>query len=95
MRPSSSSSDGGRRGDGGGGLFDGVLAAGAVRAAVGDEAWIRALLDAEAARARAAARTGLAPAADAEAVAAACAGLEVDRQPGGAAGPAPAGRRAR
>lgn len=70
MRPSSSSSDGG--------LFDGVLAAGAVRAAVGDAAWVRALLDAEGALARAAARTGLATAADAEAVTAACAGLDVD-----------------
>ena len=70
MRPSSSNSEGG--------LFDGVLAAGAVRAAVGDAAWVRALLDAEAALARAAARTGLATAADAEAVAAACAGLDID-----------------
>ncbi|MGA5302837.1 3-carboxy-cis,cis-muconate cycloisomerase [Nucisporomicrobium flavum] len=70
MRPSSSTSDGG--------LFDGVLAAGAVRAAVSDAAWVRALLDAEAALARAAARTGRAPAADAEVVVAACAGLEVD-----------------
>ncbi|MEV4708392.1 3-carboxy-cis,cis-muconate cycloisomerase [Actinoplanes sp. NPDC049316] len=70
MRPSSSSSDGG--------LFDGVLAAGGVRAAVSDGAWVRALLDAEAALARAAARTGLAEAADAEAVAAACSALEID-----------------
>lgn len=72
MRPSSSPSDRGA------GLFDGVLAAGDVRAATGDAAWVRALLDAEAALARAAARTGLASAADAEAVAAACAGLVVD-----------------
>ena len=71
MRPSSSPSETG-------GLFDGVLAAGRVRAEVGDAAWVRAMLDAEAALARAAARVGLAPAADAEAVAAACAGLRVD-----------------
>ena len=60
------------------GLFDGVLAAGDVRAAVGDAAWVRAMLDAEAALARAAARCGIASAADAEAVTAACARLEVD-----------------
>ncbi|MFI7543986.1 lyase family protein [Actinoplanes sp. NPDC049599] len=74
MRPSSSPSD--RHGDAG--LFDGVLAAGQVRAAVDDHAWVRAMLDAEAALARAAARTGTATAADAEAVAAACARLDVD-----------------
>ncbi|RSM42798.1 hypothetical protein DMB66_54280, partial [Actinoplanes sp. ATCC 53533] len=61
-----------------GGLFDGVLAAGDVRAAVDDAAWVRAMLDAEAALARAAARCGIASAADAEAVTAACARLEVD-----------------
>ena len=60
------------------GLFDGVLAAGDVRAAVGDAAWVRAMLDAEAALARAAARCGIASAADAEAITAACARLEVD-----------------
>jgi 3-carboxy-cis,cis-muconate cycloisomerase len=70
MRPSSSRSEPG--------LFDGVLAAGAVRAAVGDAAWVRAMLDAEAALARAAARCGFASAADAEAVVAACATLDVD-----------------
>src|SRR5690349_24628244 len=75
MRPSSSPSD-----DAAGppGLFDGVLAAGAVRAAVGDAAWVRAMLDAEAALARAAAGCGIASAGDAEAVTAACASLRVD-----------------
>jgi 3-carboxy-cis,cis-muconate cycloisomerase len=70
MRPSSSRSDPAP------GLFDGVLAAGPVRAEVSDAAWVRALLDAEAALARAAAATGQADAADAEAVARACATLE-------------------
>jgi 3-carboxy-cis,cis-muconate cycloisomerase len=69
MKPSFSSSDG---------LFAGVLAAGEVRAAVADEAWLRALLDAEAALALAAARVGLIPAADAAAIAAACAALAPD-----------------
>ncbi|MEU8228122.1 lyase family protein [Actinoplanes sp. NPDC048967] len=71
MRPSSSPSDTA-------GLFDGVLAAGDVRAAVADAAWVRAMLDAEAALARAAARCGIAAAEDAAAVTAACASLEVD-----------------
>jgi 3-carboxy-cis,cis-muconate cycloisomerase len=71
MRPSSSPSDPA-------GLFDGVLAAGGVRAAVGDDAWVRALLAAEAALARAAARIGLATEEDAEAVVAACAAVRVD-----------------
>src|SRR5690349_11200013 len=71
MRPSSSPSDTA-------GLFDGVLAAGDVRAAVADAAWVRAMLDDEAALARAAARCGIATAKDAAAVTAACASLEVD-----------------
>jgi 3-carboxy-cis,cis-muconate cycloisomerase len=54
------------------GLFDGVLARGGVRAAVGDEAWLQALLDVEAARARAQAAAGVIPADHAEAIAAAC-----------------------
>ena len=66
MRPSSSPSEPG-------GLFDGVLAAGPVRAAVDDEAWLRAMLDVEAALARAQARVGTVPAAAAEAITAACA----------------------
>ncbi|WP_306212558.1 3-carboxy-cis,cis-muconate cycloisomerase [Actinoplanes sp. RD1] len=60
------------------GLFDGVLAAGPVRAATADRAYVRALLDAEAALALAAGDTGLADPADARAVAGACAALEVD-----------------
>jgi 3-carboxy-cis,cis-muconate cycloisomerase len=72
MRPSSS------RSEDRAGLFDGVLAAGDVRAAVGDDAWVRAMLDAEAALARAAARTGIASAADARAVTVACESLRVD-----------------
>ncbi|MGW4940858.1 lyase family protein [Actinoplanes sp. NPDC004185] len=71
MRPSSSPSDAP-------GLFDGVLAAGDVRAAVADAEWVRAMLDAEAALARAAARCGIAAAEDAAVVAEACASLEVD-----------------
>jgi 3-carboxy-cis,cis-muconate cycloisomerase len=43
------------------GLFDDVLAAGPVRGAVSDEAWLRALLDAEAALAGALADVGLVP----------------------------------
>jgi 3-carboxy-cis,cis-muconate cycloisomerase len=49
-----------------------------VRAAAGDAAWVRALLDAEAALARAAATCGIATPADAEAVTAACARLDAD-----------------
>ncbi|MDQ1696014.1 MAG: 3-carboxy-cis,cis-muconate cycloisomerase, partial [Frankiaceae bacterium] len=43
----------------GGGLFGGVLARGAVARAVGDRAWLQAMLDFEAALARAEARAGL------------------------------------
>jgi 3-carboxy-cis,cis-muconate cycloisomerase len=86
MRPSSSSSDPGlSEGDaaaGGdavaGGLFDGVLAAGGVRGQVADAAWLRALLDAEAALARAAATVGLIAAADAAAITAACTAVPPD-----------------
>ncbi|MEA2289310.1 MAG: 3-carboxy-cis,cis-muconate cycloisomerase [Solirubrobacteraceae bacterium] len=53
MRPSSSPSEDG------GGLFGGVLARGAVARAVGDRAWLQAMLDFEAALARAQARAGL------------------------------------
>jgi 3-carboxy-cis,cis-muconate cycloisomerase len=55
------------------GLFDGVLTRGEVRAAVSDEAWLRALLDAESALVTAQARLGLVPASAASAVVAACA----------------------
>lgn len=44
-----------------GGLFDGVLAAGAVRAAVDDHAWLQAMLDVEAALTRAQATAGTVP----------------------------------
>src|SRR5262245_1297013 len=57
----------------GGGLFDEVLARGAVRAATSDRAWLQALLDFEAALARAEAAAGLFPAAHAEAITRACA----------------------
>ncbi len=53
-------------------LFDGVLAAGPVPAAVSDRAWLQAMLDAEAALAGAGADVGLIPAGDAETIAAAC-----------------------
>jgi 3-carboxy-cis,cis-muconate cycloisomerase len=56
----------------GGGLFDAVLARGAVREAVGDRAWLQAMLDVEAALARAQAGAGLIDAQDAEAIAGAC-----------------------
>jgi 3-carboxy-cis,cis-muconate cycloisomerase len=53
-------------------LFDGVLARGPVPELVADPAWIRAMLAAEAALARAEADVGIAPAAAAEAIGAAC-----------------------
>ena len=91
MRPSSSPSEPAARG-----LFDAVLARGEAAAAVSDGAWLRAMLDVEAALARAQARAGLVPAADAEAIAAACDAERLrprrarrrgrgERQPGGAA----------
>ncbi len=55
------------------GLFAGTFARGGAAAAVSDDAWFRALLDVEAALARAAASVGLVPATAADAVAAACA----------------------
>jgi 3-carboxy-cis,cis-muconate cycloisomerase len=71
MRRSSSPSDGGD-GPPAGGLFDAVLARGAVPALVGDHALLQAMLDAEAALATAQAKVGLLPGAHAEAIAAAC-----------------------
>lgn len=50
------------------GLFDGTFARGGAAQAVSDEAWFRALLDAEAALARAAAALGLVPTTAADAV---------------------------
>jgi 3-carboxy-cis,cis-muconate cycloisomerase len=55
-----------------GGLFDAVLARGGAREAVSDEAWLQALLDVEAALARAEADAGVIPAQHAHAIAAAC-----------------------
>jgi 3-carboxy-cis,cis-muconate cycloisomerase len=54
------------------GLFDGVLARGGARAAVQDGAWLQAMLDVEAALARAQAAAGAIPAEHADAIAAAC-----------------------
>src|SRR5690606_33835841 len=53
-------------------VFAGVLARGPVREAVGDRAWLQAMLDVEAGLARAQARVGLIPAEAADAIAAAC-----------------------
>jgi 3-carboxy-cis,cis-muconate cycloisomerase len=55
-----------------GGLFGGVLARGRVAVEVSDRAWLRAMLEVEAAIARAEARAGLLPEADAAAITAAC-----------------------
>jgi 3-carboxy-cis,cis-muconate cycloisomerase len=68
MRPSSSTSDAA----GGGGLFGGVFARGPVAAQVDDHAMLQAMLDAEAALARASAAAGVIPAAAAEQIAACC-----------------------
>src|SRR4051812_16804845 len=68
-RPSSSPSEG---------LFTGISARGGVAAAVGDAAWLRAMLDVEAALARANARAGLIPPAAADAIAAACDAADLD-----------------
>jgi 3-carboxy-cis,cis-muconate cycloisomerase len=54
------------------GLFDGVLARGPVRERVDDRAWLGAMLDVEAALARAQARAGVIGQEDADAIAAAC-----------------------
>jgi 3-carboxy-cis,cis-muconate cycloisomerase len=60
------------------GLFDGVLARGAVREAVGDRAWLQAMLDFEAALARALARAGLIGGDDARAIGVACRAADYD-----------------
>lgn len=65
MRLSSSTSNG---------LFDAVLARGAVTREVDDRSWLRAMLDVEAALARAGAVAGLVPAAAAADITAGCAG---------------------
>jgi 3-carboxy-cis,cis-muconate cycloisomerase len=60
------------------GLFDAVLARGAVRGLVADAAWLQAMLDVEAALARAEAAAGVIPRAHAEAIAAACEAARYD-----------------
>jgi 3-carboxy-cis,cis-muconate cycloisomerase len=67
VKPSSSTSEASPAG-----LFDGVLARGDVRQEVGDTAWLQAMLDVEAALARAQSRAGLFDAAEAETIALAC-----------------------
>ena len=59
-------------------LFDGVLARGAAAAAVADDRWLGAMLEVEAALARALARAGVIPAAHAEAIGRACRDGEFD-----------------
>jgi 3-carboxy-cis,cis-muconate cycloisomerase len=54
------------------GLFDGIYARGDSAALVSDQAWLQAMLDVEAALARACAREGLLSVADAEQIAAVC-----------------------
>ena len=76
------------------GLFDGVLARGAVREATGDQAWLQAMLDVEAALARAEARAGLFPAARAEEIARACRAGDFDITALGRAAAATVGRSA-
>lgn len=80
-------------------LFDGVLAAGPVRAEVGDRAWLRAMLDVEAALAGAQADAGLIQRAHANAIAEACDAdyydvTELGRQATGVGNPAAATVRA-
>ncbi|MCA1845207.1 MAG: 3-carboxy-cis,cis-muconate cycloisomerase [Actinobacteria bacterium] len=70
MRPSSSSSDPAEAG--GSGLFDAVSRRGAVPGLMSDSAYLQAMLDVEAALARAEAQAGLFPAEHADAIAAAC-----------------------
>src|SRR3954468_19219998 len=82
MRPSSSPSDAAVAA--GGGLFDGVLARGRVPAEISDRAWLQAMLDVEAALARAQARAGVISDDDAAAIGAAAA--DADRFAPGASG---------
>jgi len=60
------------------GLFDGILARGPVRHAVGDGAWLQAMLDFESALARALARAGLIPADQAHTIDRACRAEDYD-----------------
>jgi 3-carboxy-cis,cis-muconate cycloisomerase len=66
-------------------VFDAIAARGEAAAAVSDEAWLQAMLDAEAALARALARAGLIEDAEAEAIAAACRAERFDAHELGAA----------
>ena len=68
-----------------GGLFDAVLARGAVAGQVGDGAWLQAMLDFEAALARASARAGVIAPEDAEAIAGVCRAERFDAAELGAA----------
>jgi 3-carboxy-cis,cis-muconate cycloisomerase len=61
-----------------GGLFDPLYATEAVLATTGDTAWLQAMLDVEAAIARAGAKAGLVPAASAAAIAASCVAGDFD-----------------
>jgi adenylosuccinate lyase len=61
------------------GVSEGTFARGGAAAAVSDEAWLEAMLEVEAALARAAAEVGLAPPDAAEAIAAACDPARLDR----------------
>src|SRR3954468_23106227 len=70
MRPSSSPSE--TAVAAGGGIFDGVLARGRVPAEISARAWLQAMLDAEAALARAQARAGVISSSNADAIGAAC-----------------------
>jgi len=59
-------------------LFDALYATGAVLASTDDEAWLQAMLDVEAAVARAGAKAGLVPPASADAIAASCVARDFD-----------------
>jgi 3-carboxy-cis,cis-muconate cycloisomerase len=64
--------------DAGGGLFDSLYATPAAVASTDDRAWLRAMLDVEAALIRAAAHAGFVPAAAADAIVVACAADDFD-----------------
>ncbi|PSK98872.1 3-carboxy-cis,cis-muconate cycloisomerase [Murinocardiopsis flavida] len=66
-------------------MFDGIFARSGAAAEVGDAAWLRALLDTEAALARAQAREGAVPASAARAIGAACSPARFDAAALGAA----------
>jgi 3-carboxy-cis,cis-muconate cycloisomerase len=61
-----------------GGLFDALYVTDAVLASTGDEAWLQAMLDVEAAIARAGAKAGLVPLSSADAIAACCVARDFD-----------------